>query len=220
LFAESSSPLLPGLESADQDALRAICAPRTLSRGEAFYIQGDETAGLLFPRSGLMRTSAGVADGEGVLAALIGPGGIVGLSAALTGRVCDSATALTEVVGLTTDGARLRRLAAERPGLALVLAGVAAGQTAESQEELACYARHRIEQRLARLLLRLAAHMGGSEVLVTQDDLADMLAVQRTTVTALASRLKDVGILAYARGRIRILDRERIVRLACGCPQT
>lgn len=216
LSADSSFPNLPGLEPGDEEALRAICAYRTLKAGEVFYIQGDESPQVLFPRSGLVRVSTGVANGEGVLAGLIGQGDVVGLSAALVGRASHTATAVTDVAGFATEGARLRRLAIERPGLALFLATVAAAQASAAQDELARHARHRIDQRLARLLLRLADHMGGTEVRVTQDELAEMLAVQRTTVTALASRLKDLGILAYARGRIRILDRERIARQACG----
>ena len=173
----------------------------------------------MFLRSGLMRVSAGNAEGDGVLAGLVGPGDAHGLEAALAKRVNGHiAVALTDVVGFSVEASRLRRLAGERPGLALALAAAAAEQMGLARDELACQARHRIEQRQARLLLGLQKRLNEGGLLITQDELSQMLAVQRTTVTQLANRLKEAGLIAYARGRVRILDRDGLSRLACGCP--
>jgi CRP-like cAMP-binding protein len=209
-------PALPALDPADHAALQAACSPRTLRRGEVLYRQGDEDAPVLFPAAGVVRAIASLADGDGVLAALVGPGGAVGLAAALAGRAANhSAIAMTEVAGFAIDGLRLRRLAAERPGLGLGLTGLLADEMSQAHDELACGAHHKIEARLARLLLRLPT--GGEGLAVTQEELAQMLAVQRTTVTMLAQRLKAAGQIAYSRARLRILDRERLARVACGC---
>lgn len=210
-------PALPSIDPADHAALQTACSPRTLGRGEALYRQGDEAAAVLFPASGVIRATASLADGDGVLAALVGPGGAAGLAPALAGRAANhTAIALTEVVGFAIDGPRLRRLAAERPGLAVGLTALLADEMAQAHDELACGAYHKIEARLARLLLRLP--IGADGLTVTQDELAQMLAVQRTTVTLLAHRLKEAGLLAYSRARLRILDRERLAKVACGCP--
>lgn len=210
-------PALAALDPADHAALQAACSPRTLGRGETLYRQGDEATAVLFPAGGVVRAIAGLPDGDGVLAAIIGPGGAAGLASALANRAAThSALALTEVTGFAIDGPRLRRLAAERPGLGLGLTALLADEMAQAHDELACGAHHKIEARLARLLLRLP--IGAEGLAVTQEELSQMLAVQRTTVTMLAHRLKETGLIAYSRARLRILDRERLARVACGCP--
>jgi CRP-like cAMP-binding protein len=217
LSPEFAFPTLPALDPADQAALEAACSRRTFRRGEALYAQGDEAAPVLFPAVGVVRAIANLADGDGVLAGLVGPGGAIGLAPALTGRAAShAATALTEVLGFAIDGPRLRRLAAERPGLGLALTALLADEMAQAHDELACGAYHKIEARLARLLLRLP--IGAEGLALTQDDLAQMLAVQRTTVTMLAHRLKAGGLIAYSRARLRIVDRGRLAKVACGCP--
>lgn len=209
-------PALSALDPSDQAALEAACSRRELRRGEVLYRQGDEAPLVLFPAAGLVRATASLADGDGVLAGLVGPGGAVGLAPALAGRATShAAIALTDVDGFAIDGPRLRRLVRDRPDLGLGLADILADEMAQAHDELACGAHHRIEQRLARLLLRLP---GEDAVAITQDELGQMLAVQRTTVTLLAQRLKEAGVVAYSRGRLRILDRQRLSRLACGCP--
>lgn len=124
---------------------------------------------------------------------------------------------MTDVAGFAVDGPRLRRLAVERPTLGLALSAFLADELAQARDELACCAHHRIEERLARLLLRLPMDARDG-LAVTQEELAQMLAVQRTTVTMLAQRLKEAGLLVYSRGRLRAPDRERLARVACGCP--
>lgn len=214
-----SFPRLPDLQASDQAALEAIAGRRTLGRGEVLYSQGEEAPAVLFPVAGVIRATAGLADGEGVLAGLIGPGGAAGLAPVLAGRPANhAATALSEVVGFAVAASPLRRLATERPALGLALSALLAEQVAQAQDELACCAHHRIEPRLARLLLRLQDPVDTLGVAVTQDELAEMLAVQRTTVTMLAHRLKTVGMIAYSRGKLRIVDRVGMAGLACGCP--
>ena len=52
---------------------------------------------------------------------------------------------------------------------------------------------------------------------MTQEFLAEILGVQRTTVTGVAGSLQDRGVISYQRGRIRVLDRTRLEGLACSC---
>ncbi|MDO9338194.1 MAG: Crp/Fnr family transcriptional regulator [Caulobacter sp.] len=221
MSADPSASGLPAFEPDDLAALISAGASRTLKRGEVLYRQGEDAGLVLFPRAGMIRATASLANGEGVLASLVGPGGAAGLAPVLSGgQTTHGAAALTEVVGLAVEGPRLRRLAAERPSLGLVLAGLLAQEMAQAHHELACSAHHRIDQRLARLLLRLDHRAESNALVITQDDLAHMLAVQRTTVTMLAHRLKTAGMVAYNRGKLRILEHEALLRQACGCPLT
>jgi Mn-dependent DtxR family transcriptional regulator len=62
--------------------------------------------------------------------------------------------------------------------------------------------------------------MGKRSLLLTQDFVAQMLGVSRTTVTLLAGRLQQKGIIRYSRGHVEILDRARLEAAACECYRT
>jgi len=66
-------------------------------------------------------------------------------------------------------------------------------------------------------MLQVSDRAGSDEVPLTQDLIAQMLGVRRTTVTILARTLQQEGAIKYARGRIRILDREKLQHGACEC---
>jgi CRP-like cAMP-binding protein len=88
---------------------------------------------------------------------------------------------------------------------------------AEAQQNAACNAIHDGSSRLCRWLLQCADRSGSEQLLLTQECLAEMLRVRRTTVTLLAQELQKRGILRYSRGRITILDRAALEACACEC---
>ena len=74
---------------------------------------------------------------------------------------------------------------------------------------------------LRRLLLQLQDRAGGAaELPLTQDFLAEMLGVHRTSVTTAALPLQRAGLIAYRRGRVTVLDRARLEEAACECYAT
>jgi hypothetical protein len=70
----------------------------------------------------------------------------------------------------------------------------------QAQQSAACNATHDLESRLARWLLRAADLHGGNELPFTQEFLAEMLGVRRTSVNVIAHTLQHAGMLKYARG--------------------
>jgi Mn-dependent DtxR family transcriptional regulator len=88
------------------------------------------------------------------------------------------------------------------------------------QQTAACNALHSLEARLARWLLQTLDRADGAELRLTQDFMAQMLAVRRTTVTVIASKLQYAGLIRYRRGLIQVLDRCRLEEAACECYQT
>jgi Crp-like helix-turn-helix domain len=90
-------------------------------------------------------------------------------------------------------------------------------QWAEAQQIAACNAAHDAAPRLCRWLLQSADRIGSDHLPLTQELIAEMLGVRRTTVTLLAQSLQRRDIIKYTRGRISILDRERLQHGACEC---
>jgi CRP-like cAMP-binding protein len=87
---------------------------------------------------------------------------------------------------------------------------------AQIMQTVACNSFHSIEARAARWLLT-AQDRAGSRLALTQESLAGLLGVQRTTVNAVARELQDEGLITTRRGIIEVHDREGIERRACEC---
>jgi CRP-like cAMP-binding protein len=88
---------------------------------------------------------------------------------------------------------------------------------AQVQQSAACNALHEAESRFCRWLLQSRDRSDDDIVPITQEFLAQMLGVRRTTVTLVAQSLQDAGLLRYRRGRIEILDRSTLEERACEC---
>jgi CRP-like cAMP-binding protein len=87
---------------------------------------------------------------------------------------------------------------------------------AQVQQSVACNALHPIQQRAARWLLT-AQDRAGDRIELTQEALAGLLAVQRTTINAVIAALQEDGLIASRRGRIIILDRQALEERSCEC---
>jgi hypothetical protein len=80
-----------------------------------------------------------------------------------------------------------------------------------------CNRLHSAEERLIRWLL-MAQDQTQSDVLrFTQEYLAAMIGTRRTTVTGLAGSLQERGLITYSRGKIQIIDRDRLETITCDC---
>ena len=87
---------------------------------------------------------------------------------------------------------------------------------AQVQQSVACNTFHSIEQRAARWLLT-AQDRAGDRIELTQETLAALLGVQRTTVNAVAGALQDQGMITVRRGRVVVLDRAGLKQKSCEC---
>ena len=82
-----------------------------------------------------------------------------------------------------------------------------------------CNRLHSVEKRLCRWLLLSHDRVRSDELLMTQEFISNMLGGRRESVTVAAGRLQDAGLIQYARGQIRILDRKGLEATACECYQ-
>jgi CRP-like cAMP-binding protein len=80
-----------------------------------------------------------------------------------------------------------------------------------------CNRHHSIDQQLCRWLLLSLDRLSGNHLTMTQELIANMLGVRREGVTEAAGRLQKLGVIAYRRGQITVLDRPRLEQLCCEC---
>lgn len=90
-------------------------------------------------------------------------------------------------------------------------------QTLVANQLAACNYFHSVRERLARWLLMIQDRVHADDFHLTQAFLADMIGVQRPTVTLVAGELQRNGLITYSRGEIRIRDRAGLERACCEC---
>jgi CRP-like cAMP-binding protein len=91
---------------------------------------------------------------------------------------------------------------------------------AQAQQSAACNAVHTLEARLSRWLLRCRDLLDSDDILLTQEFLAEMLGARRTSVSLVASALKQAGFIEYRRGHIRVIEVEGLRESTCECYET
>ncbi|MCK7593062.1 Crp/Fnr family transcriptional regulator [Pseudomarimonas salicorniae] len=115
---------------------------------------------------------------------------------------------------------QFRALHRRSPGWQRVLRRYVYLQLQQQSRITACSHYHHLVARLARWLLMIQDRTARSELTLSHKFLADMLGVQRPAVTLAAGQLQHAGLIRYARGSIRVLDRGRLLAQACSCYQT
>lgn len=213
------------LRTFDVDDLRRLIPQARLvdlNRGEVLYEAEAEVKTVWFPETGLISIMSVMLSGAMVETSVVGCEGGLGFIEAAGGETIFS-RAIIQVPGcfLAVPAASYRALFDASPSLRRVVQQHTELLVTEARQGMACIALHHVDQRLAWWLLEAQDRIGGGEHLpLTQEFLAVMLGVQRTTVTTAAGRLQDAGVIRYRRGNIRVLDRAGLERHACECYAT
>jgi CRP-like cAMP-binding protein len=214
----TSNHFLSRLASHELDLLRPHFEVVELRLGESVYRSGEEIAHVVFPRSGLIMSAVTMENGMEVEAALVGREGLVG---GLAGYGVTYAFADTKVrvpgnaLRVPTDN--FRDALDQSAHLRRLVALFSATMMLQSQQSTACSAIHSVEQRMSRWLLDICDRVETGRLPLTQDLLARMLGVRRTTITLVAGRLQADGALRCQRGFMHITDRDLLERRSCGC---
>jgi CRP-like cAMP-binding protein len=220
-----SSPAQPTLSASrlvaalPQPALALLQFSHTvLAQGHVCLDVGDPIEEVYFPSSGLISLVAAMEKGDVVEAGMVGREGAVGLQSAV-GRRYAFTRATVQIPGrfYTVSADALRRVVETSPEAQALVAHYTDVLLAEAQQLAACNAVHPALARLARLLLKCADRVGSEQFPLTQDFLAEMLGVRRTTVTELAQDLQGRRMISYSRGKIAIIDRRALESCACEC---
>jgi CRP-like cAMP-binding protein len=203
------------------DRLQLHLSTVSLQQGSVLFEAGDEVDQIYFPHDGMLSLLAVLRDGKAIETATVGREGVVGAMAGLglykslvrvvvqMPMACSriSATHFRAVVNASDA---VRNLCIRYNEVLLSQARVTA----------ACNALHLIEARFCRWLLQSADRSASDTVPLTQEFLAEMLGVRRTSVTEVASKVQNAGVITYSRGVIRILDRPALLRMSCECYET
>jgi CRP-like cAMP-binding protein len=218
---EMRNYLLRAMGATDKAALQLELRPVSLAAGEVLYEPDYPVEWVYFPSTAVLSVVTVMADGRTVESDTVGRESAVGILAALAGVVSTSRT-FTQISGaaLRMSAFRLRHRADASGDLRQVLVRHSLANLAQAHQSVACNALHDVTQRMCRWLLMSQDRTGSDLVRLSQQYLATMVGVHRTTITQTLGELAAVGIVRTGRGWIEILDRDRMEALACECYAT
>ena len=213
--------LLRLLSAADDEYLKRQLQPVTLASGEILYEPEYPVEWVYFPTTAVLSVVTVMMDGRTVECDTVGYESVVGALAAMGATVAVSRT-FVQIAGeaLRISASRLRQRADGSPELRRLLIRHACANLAQAHQSAACNALHELEQRLCRWLLMSQDRTASTVVRLTQQYLATMLGVQRTTVTHALRELATQGLIRRGRGAVEILNRPGIEALVCECYDT
>jgi CRP-like cAMP-binding protein len=175
---------------------------------------------LFFPNSGIISAVAVYADGNVIEMATIGREGYAGVQA-FFGAKRSSARLLVQIPG---SAAKMSRVVFDRaiksmPSFRGLMLAYVQAFLEQVMVSVACNGRHSLKERLARWLLMMRDRSDADAMSITQDLLAELLAVQRPSLTHAVAELEDAGLIRRGRGEITILDRPGLIKASCECYQ-
>src|SRR5262245_61294385 len=188
-------------------------------KGEQVLLDADSTLDhVYFPDSGVMSVVAVYPDGSQIEMATIGREGGTGFQAIFGART-SSARLLVQVPGTAAKMSRLafRRALDTVPSFRNLMMAHLHAFLEQVMVSAACNGAHSVKERLARWLLMMRDRHDEDKLPITQDLLAEMLGVQRPTITNAARVLQRAGLIECGRQRVTILDREGLIAASCEC---
>ena len=218
LFPALRNRLLESLPAEERGLLAAHLTPIDLDRGRLLYDPGDLIDVVYFPHDGVISLMTLMENGAAIESATIGCEGALGLMAAVAPRQSLSRA----IVQTPTRASRIRadqlhEAWDKSPRIRSLVDRHNEALYGHAIQSVACNALHSVEARFCRWLLTCHDRVSTNTVALTQEFLADMLGVQRTTVTAVARTLQEKGAIRYRRGVVDIIDRGVLEQLACEC---
>ena len=217
LFA--GNRLLASLKPAERSILEPHITMVLLNRGDVLFDAGDDVTHTHFPGPGVVASLVvTMSDGRAVEACTIGREGAIG-GIVSAGSKPAFARAVVQIGGtaLRMETAALESAKERSSVIRDLFSRYADTLIAQTMQSVACNALHPIDARLCRWLLTTHDRVDSDEIALTQEYLAEMLGVQRTTVSGVARVLQERGLISYSRGRMVILDRAGIEQCACEC---
>jgi CRP-like cAMP-binding protein len=175
---------------------------------------------VFFPDSGVVSVVAVYADGSVIEMATIGREGCTGVQA-IFGAKISSVRLLVQIPG---SAAKMSRAAFARamqsmPSFRSLMFAYVHAFLEQVMVSVACNGAHSLKERLARWLLMMRDRSDDDTLAITQNLLAEMLGVQRPSITLAVRELEGAGVIEHGRRQVTITDRQGLMGESCECYQ-
>lgn len=188
---------------------------------DTIFFEEDSAKYIYLVEHGHVKVSRNTRDGKIVTVAVGTAGDFVGAAALLTGRPQPIfAEAITNCQLWRMDGEKLIHMLFTRPGVSFLLASMTGRQLHDAQKTIVNITSCEATQRLSRLLVDLCGKfsledvVGNPQIILTHQELANMIGISRQTVTKILGQLQENGYLVTSKRCIEISNYEKLVNYA------
>jgi CRP-like cAMP-binding protein len=210
--------LLALLPADDYERLLPNLRPVSFSLGEVVYEFAGRLDYVFFPTTSIISLLYTMENGSSAEMGLTGNDGVVGIALFMGGGTMPNRAVVQSAGGALRMKAKVLQDEFARGGkFQQLLLRYTQSLITQISQTAVCNRLHSVEQQLCRWLLLSRDRLNADELVMTQELIADMLGVRREGVTVAAGRLQDYGAISYVRGRIQILDRQKLEQLVCEC---
>lgn len=210
--------LLWGLPARETKRITAVAERVRLGLGEVLYRPGEQIRHAYFPTTGVISVVVTMSDGASAEAGMVGNEGVLGLWVVLgTGTSPVEAVVQEPVEALKVPSESFAAEVWRSENLRDRIRRYTDAFLTMVSQSAACNRLHTADQRLCRWLLMTHDRAQHDEFRMTQEFLGRMLGVRRMSLTPPAQRLQRAGVISYVRGRMTVLDRQRLEAEACEC---
>ncbi len=217
-MSQVENRLLAALPVDEYERLSSHLQPVAFALGEVVYEFAGQLDYIFFPTTAIISLLYTMENGSTAEMGLTGNDGVVGIALFM-----GSGTMPNRAVVQSAGGALRMKAKVLRDEFALggkfqrLLLRYTQALITQISQTAVCNRLHSVEQQLCRWLLLSHDRLNTDELVMTQELIADMLGVRREGVTVAAGRLQDYGAISYVRGRIQILDRQKLEQAVCEC---
>jgi len=209
--------LLAALPAAEWRRWLPLLEAVDLPLGQVLYESGATLSHVYFPTTAIVSLLYVMENGASAEIAVVGHEGIVGISLFMGGESTPSRAVVQSAGGgFRLSAASIKEEFKRAPVLHLMLRYTQALITQMAQTAV-CNRHHSLDQQLCRWLLLSLDRLKGSDLLMTQELISNMLGVRREGVTEAALKLQKAGLIRYSRGHISVLDRAGLEARTCEC---
>ncbi|MBL8558278.1 MAG: Crp/Fnr family transcriptional regulator [Hyphomonadaceae bacterium] len=214
----SDNDLVAGLPAADVRRLMQAARTVELAPGEVVLDADAPIKEVLFPETAVLAYVGCYEDGACAEMISVGRNGATPIDALIRG---ETAAHRCEVQVPGTAKAvpveAFEALRAKSDAVAEATSEYARDFVDQVMTVAACNAAHAVEERAARWLLDLHDCVPGDDIRITQERMAEMLGVNRSTVSGIVQDFRERGLIATSRGVITITDRKALEAASCDC---
>ncbi len=210
--------LLGTLSDAEYQRLVPHLEHVSLPLKQVLHKAGESIEYVYFPQGTMVSLISTLEEGSMVEVGLVGNEGVVGIPAALGDNITTT-TAMVQLAGssLRMEASLLKTEFGRGGSLQSLLLRYTQALYSLTSQNAACNRLHQLEERLARWLLLVCDRVESNELPLTHEFISKMLGVRRAGVTEAANRLQLAGLIRYNRGRITILNRQKLEAASCSC---
>lgn len=210
------SLLLSALEEKDLGELADLAVERCFGSGEFIFWEGDSPEWFYMVERGKVKMLKHSSLGKEFLIAVFGPGEVFGEVAVFDNAPYPASAQATDetcTLGIRRDD--FLSFLSRNPPVSMHMINVLGKRLRDAHDRLRDLAGERVEQRLASILLMLHSRLGPN-LPFTRQEIADMTGTTTETAIRVMTRLKDSGVIRSSRGKITILDENKLRALSEG----